>query len=202
MKRIGVLISGRGTNLQALIDAERRGDLPGKIVVVISNKSKALGLERAERAGIKTEVVTKIDYPERVDHDRRVAEILEENGVDLVVLAGYMRIITNELIDRFPNRIINIHPSLLPAFKGVDAQAQALEYGVRISGCTTHFVTEDPDGGPIILQAAVEVLQDDTVETLSDRILKEEHRILVESVRLFCEDRLTVEGRRVRIRSD
>ncbi len=199
MKRIGVLISGRGTNLQALIDAEKRGEISGKIVVVISNKSDALGLERARQAGIKTEVVTKKDYPEREDHDRRVAQILEENGVDLVVLAGYMRILTHVLVDKYKNRIINIHPSLLPAFKGVEAQRQAIEYGVKISGCTTHFVDLDMDAGPIILQTAVPVLDNDTPESLAERILPEEHKILVKSVKLFCEDRLRVNGRHVTI---
>ncbi len=197
MKRIGVLISGRGTNLQALIDAEQRGELAGKIVVVISNKSDALGLERAKKAGIRTEVVTKKDYPEREDHDRRVAQILQEHDVDLVVLAGYMRILTHVLVDKYKNRIINIHPALLPAFKGVEAQKQAIEYGVKISGCTTHFVDLEMDAGPIILQTAVPVLDNDTPETLAERILPEEHKILVKSVNLFCEDRLKIEGRRV-----
>lgn len=202
MKRIGVLISGRGTNLQALIDAQKRGELLGQVVIVISNKSSAQGLERAQKAGIKTEIVTKIDFPEREDHDRRVADILESHRVDLVVLAGYMRILTHVLVDRFKNRIVNIHPSLLPAFKGVEAQTQAVEYGVRISGCTTHFVDLDTDTGPIILQTPVPVMHNDTGESLADRILTEEHKTLVRTVRLFCEDRLAVEGRKVIIRED
>ncbi|NWF94916.1 MAG: phosphoribosylglycinamide formyltransferase [Candidatus Thorarchaeota archaeon] len=197
MKRIGVLISGRGTNLQALIDAQAEDNLGGEIVIVISNKSNALGLERATKAGIRTEVVTKLDYPEREDHDRRVVELLRECNVDLVVLAGYMRILTSVLVDAYKNRIINIHPSLLPAFKGVDAQKQALEYGVKITGCTTHFVDLDMDAGPIILQTSVPVMNDDTEETLAERILIEEHKILVRSVRLFCQDRLRLQGRRV-----
>jgi len=202
MKRIGVLISGRGTNLQALIDAQKKGELPGQIVIVVSNKSNAQGLERARKAGIKTEIVTKIDFPEREDHDKRVADILDSHQVDLVVLAGYMRILTHVLVDRFKNRIINIHPALLPAFKGVDAQKQAVEYGVRISGCTTHFVDLDTDAGPIILQTPVPVAGNDTGESLADRILAEEHKTLVRTVRLFCEDRLTVDGRKVIIRED
>ncbi|RLI48587.1 MAG: phosphoribosylglycinamide formyltransferase [Candidatus Thorarchaeota archaeon] len=199
MKRIGVLISGRGTNLQALIDAQQRGELGGEIVIVISNKSKAMGLERARKAGINTEIITKKQYPVREDHDRAVVEALKAHRVDLVVLAGYMRILTEVFIDAFRDRIINVHPSLLPAFKGVKAQWQAVEYGVKVSGCTTHFVTLDMDAGPIILQKAVPVFDDDTGETLAERILPEEHRILVRSVRLFCEDKLVIEGRRVRI---
>ncbi|TFF95207.1 phosphoribosylglycinamide formyltransferase [Candidatus Thorarchaeota archaeon] len=199
MKRIGVLISGRGTNLQALIDAQERGDFNGEIIIVISNKSKAQGLQRAESAGIQTRVVTKIDYPKREDHDRAVIEILKEHAVDLVVLAGYMRILTPFFCREYKNRMINVHPSLLPAFKGVKAQWQAVEYGVKVSGCTTHFVEVDMDAGPIILQTPVEVRENDTGESLADKILPQEHRILVESVRLFCEDRLSVDGRLVRI---
>lgn len=200
MTRIGVLISGRGTNLQALIDAQRRGHFDGKIAIVISNKSSAYGLQRAEEAGIKTQIITKIDYPNREDHDRAVVQVLKDNGVDLVVLAGYMRILTSFFCREFKHRMINVHPSLLPAFKGVKAQWQAVEYGVRFSGCTTHFVEVDMDAGPIILQTPVEVRQNDTGETLADRILPEEHQILVESVKLFCENRLSVDGRIVRIR--
>ncbi len=200
MTRIGVLISGRGTNLQALIDAQQRGDFDGRIVLVISNKSSAYGLQRAEEAGIKTQIITKIDYPKREDHDRAVVQVLKANGVDLVVLAGYMRILTPFFCREYKHRMINVHPSLLPAFKGVKAQWQAVEYGVRVSGCTTHFVDVDMDAGPIILQSPVQIRQNDTGETLADRILPEEHRILVESVRLFCENRLSVDGRIVRIR--
>lgn len=200
MKRIGVLISGRGTNLQALIDAQQSDDLGGKIVVVISNKSKALGLERARKAGIDTHIITKKEYPIREEHDARVVEILREYEVDLVVLAGYMRILSKVFVDAFKNRIINVHPSLLPAFKGVNAQWQAVEYGVRFSGCTTHFVDLDMDAGPIILQDVVEVLPDDTGESLAERILPHEHKILVRSVRLFCKGHLEVIDRRVIIR--
>ncbi|RLI56369.1 MAG: phosphoribosylglycinamide formyltransferase, partial [Candidatus Thorarchaeota archaeon] len=174
-------------------------ELGGEIVIVISNKSKAMGLERARKAGINTEIITKKQYPVREDHDRAVVEALKAHRVDLVVLAGYMRILTEVFIDAFRDRIINVHPSLLPAFKGVKAQWQAVEYGVKVSGCTTHFVTLDMDAGPIILQKAVPVFDDDTGETLAERILPEEHRILVRSVRLFCEDKLVIEGRRVRI---
>ncbi len=200
MKRIGVLISGRGTNLQALIDAQHSSSLGGEIVVVISNKSKALGLERARKAEIDTHIITKKEYPIREEHDARVVETLQKYEVDLVVLAGYMRILSKVFVDAFENRIINVHPSLLPAFKGVKAQWQAVEYGVRFSGCTTHFVDLDMDAGPIILQDVVEVHPDDTGETLAERILPREHEILVRSVRLFCEGRLEVRDRRVIIK--
>ncbi|TFG14623.1 phosphoribosylglycinamide formyltransferase [Candidatus Thorarchaeota archaeon] len=199
MKRIAVLISGRGTNLQALIDAESRGELAGKIAVVVSNKSKAQGLKRASKAGIKTEIVTKVDFPQREEHDRKVVEVLESNGVDLVVLAGYMRLLSEAFVSSFESRIINVHPSLLPAFKGLKAQWQAVEYGVRISGCTTHFVDLKMDAGPIILQKTVPVEENDTGEILANRILPFEHEILVKSVNLFCEDRLRVAGRKVAI---
>jgi phosphoribosylglycinamide formyltransferase-1 len=200
MRRIGVLVSGRGTNLQALLDAESRGDLSGQIVVVISNKSRAFALERARKAGVQTVLVTKSEFPDKQKFDVQVAEALLCFKVDLVVLAGYMRMFTEQFICEFQNRIINVHPSLLPAFKGVKAQWQAIEHGVKVSGCTTHFVTFEMDAGPIILQKAVPVFPEDTGETLAERILPEEHRILVKSVRLFCEDRLRIEGRQVIIR--
>ncbi|MFW9919500.1 MAG: phosphoribosylglycinamide formyltransferase [Candidatus Thorarchaeota archaeon] len=197
MSRVGVLISGRGTNLQALIDAQEQGMLGGQIVVVISNKSKAQGLERARKAGIKTVTVTRKEYPQREDFDRQLLSILRQNNVDLVVLAGFMRILTNIFISEFANRIINVHPSLLPSFRGVEAQWQAVDFGVRVSGCTTHFVSLEMDAGPIILQRAVPVHPNDDGESLSMRILKEEHEILVESVRLFCDGKLKIEGQRV-----
>ncbi|MFO7836255.1 MAG: phosphoribosylglycinamide formyltransferase [Candidatus Thorarchaeota archaeon] len=200
MTRIGVLISGRGTNLQALIDAQKRGDFDGQIAIVISNKSKAEGLKRADRAGIKTRIITKKDYPVREEHDRAVIQVLKEHDVNLVVLAGYMRILSPFFCQEYKHRMINVHPSLLPAFKGVKAQWQAVEYGVKVSGCTTHFVEPDVDAGAIILQTPVKVRQNDTGETLAARILPEEHRILVESVKLFCADQLTVDGRIVKIK--
>ncbi len=200
MTRIGVLISGRGTNLQALIDAQKRGDFDGQIAIVISNKSKAEGLKRADRAGIKTRIITKKDYAVREEHDRAVIQVLKEHDVNLVVLAGYMRILSPFFCQEYKHRMINVHPSLLPAFKGVKAQWQAVEYGVKVSGCTTHFVEPDVDAGAIILQTPVKVRQNDTGKTLAARILPEEHRILVESVKLFCADRLTVDGRIVKIK--
>ncbi|MFX1482082.1 MAG: phosphoribosylglycinamide formyltransferase [Promethearchaeota archaeon] len=196
MKQIGVLISGRGTNLQALIDAQAGGDLGGEIAVVLSNKTKALGLKRAQDAHIPTEVVTKKLHRNRNEFDRAVMSVLKRYKVDLVVLAGYMRILSDEFIREFENRIINIHPSLLPSFKGLKAQWQAVEHGVRISGCSTHFVTQKMDSGPVILQKAVPVFEEDTGETLASRILPEEHRLLIRSVRLYCQDRLSIsEGR-------
>ncbi len=200
MRRIGVLISGRGSNLQALIHAQNRNELKGEIVVVISNKSSAYGLERAAKARIKIRCITKKKFPDRAEYDREVIETLKENNVDLVVLAGYMRILTDTFVSVYENRIINIHPSLLPSFRGVNAQEQAIEAGVKITGCTTHFVTHDMDAGPIILQQAVVILDSDTSETLADRILVEEHLLLVKSVRLFCEDKLTVNGRKVHVK--
>lgn len=197
-----MLISGRGTNLQALIDAEHRGELDGSIVLVISNKQAAQGLQRAHTAGIETRTVTKSEFPIREEHDSRIVQILQEFNVDLVVLAGYMRILTETFLSAFNNRIINVHPSLLPSFKGVKAQWQAVDHGVRYSGCTTHFVNAEMDDGPIILQTIVPVQEKDTGEVLADRILKEEHRILVESVSLFCQDRLRIDGRRVMIREE
>ncbi|MFW9954834.1 MAG: phosphoribosylglycinamide formyltransferase [Candidatus Thorarchaeota archaeon] len=202
MSRVGVLVSGRGTNLQALIDACQKGQLGGEIKIVISNKKDALAIERAKRAGIKTEIVTKKEFPTREEHDKRVLEILIENGIDLVILAGYMRILSEVFLSEYENRIINVHPSLLPAFKGTEAQKQAIEYGVRFSGCTTHFVNHDMDGGPIILQRVVPVMENDTAESLADRILAEEHKILVESVRLYLEGRLNVTDRKVVIKED
>lgn len=202
MSRVGVLVSGRGTNLQALIDACQKGQLGGEIKIVISNKKDALAIERAKRAGIKTEIVTKKEFPTREEHDKRVLEILIENGIDLVILAGYMRILSEVFLSEYENRIINVHPSLLPAFKGTEAQKQAIEYGVRFSGCTTHFVNHDMDGGPIILQRVVPVMENDTTESLADRILAEEHKILVESVRLYLEGRLNVTDRKVVIKED
>jgi phosphoribosylglycinamide formyltransferase-1 len=194
MRRVGVLISGRGSNLQALINAERQGTLGGKLVLVISNQSNAFGLQRAKKAGIPTRVVSPKNYQSREEYDRKIIDCLRERQVDLVVLAGYMRILSKCMIDAFPMSIINIHPSLLPSFKGVDAQALAIKRGVRISGCTTHFVTEDVDSGPIILQKAVPVLASDDRDALADRILAEEHRIIVRSVQLYCEGRLSVKN--------
>jgi phosphoribosylglycinamide formyltransferase-1 len=175
--RIGVLVSGRGTNLQAMVDAVRVGALAAEIAVVISNRRDAAGLTRARAAGIEALFLDPREYADRETYDRALAEALRERRVSLVCLAGYMRLVGVPLLDAFPERILNIHPSLLPAFRGLDAQKQALEHGVRISGATVHIVNADLDAGPIVMQAPVPVLPDDTVESLSARILVEEHRI-------------------------
>jgi phosphoribosylglycinamide formyltransferase-1 len=192
--RLGILVSGRGTNLQAIIDSINEGKLLAEIVIVISDNPKAMALERAKIANIPTAYVKP---GKKSEFEREIIRILEENKVDLIVLAGFMRILSADFVSRFPLRIINIHPSLLPSFPGLEAQRQALEYGVKITGCTVHFVNEIVDGGPIILQEAVPVYDDDTVESLSARILEKEHKILVEAIRLFGENRLKVVGRRV-----
>ena len=175
--RLGVLISGRGSNLQAIIDATRSGAVRATVAVVISNRADAAGLARAREAGIEAHVVSPRDFADRDAYDGAVAEALRARGVSLVCLAGYMRLVGRPLLDAFPNRILNIHPSLLPSFRGLDAQKQALAHGVRMSGATVHIVNADLDAGPIVMQAAVPVLPDDTVDSLSARILVEEHRI-------------------------
>ena len=192
-----MLASGRGSNLQAILDACRSGALPARVVLVISDRVGAPALERARQAGVPAEFVDPRAFPDRVAFDLHVADRLAAAGVELVCLAGFMRILSPAFIERFRYRIFNIHPSLLPAFPGKDAQRQALEYGVKVSGCTVHLVDEGVDTGPIILQAAVEVHEDDTEETLAARILEHEHRLYVEAIRLFAERRLVLEGRRV-----
>jgi phosphoribosylglycinamide formyltransferase-1 len=197
MTSIGVLISGSGTNLQSIIDAIEAGGVPGRIACVISNRADAFGLERARRHGIPALVISHRDHPTREDYDSTLVACLQEHGVELTVLAGFMRIITPVFLDAFPHRVMNIHPALLPAFPGIHAQRQALEYGVRYSGCTVHFVDSGTDTGPIILQSVVPVLPEDTEDSLSARIRAEEHRLYPEAVRLFCQGRLQVEGRHV-----
>lgn len=202
---IGVLASGRGSNLQAIIDAIKSGYIKNaEIKVVISDRSDAYALERARAASIPAVHIDPAPYKgRREEYDNLIINTLMEHGVTpeqgLVLLAGYMRILTPTFIRRYRMRILNIHPSLLPAFPGLRAQKQALEYGVKYTGCTVHFAEEEVDKGPIILQAVVPVYDDDTEETLSERILKEEHRIYPESVKLFVEGRLKIEGRRVKV---
>jgi phosphoribosylglycinamide formyltransferase 1 len=196
LPRIGVLISGRGSNLQALIDAVSSGHLAATIAVVISNRPNAKGLERAREAGIETLVINHRDYASRDTFDAAVVSALTTRGVRLVCLAGFMRLIGPCLLDAFPQAILNIHPSLLPAFPGVDAQAQAIAHGVKISGVTVHLVTGELDGGPIVLQAAVPVFNDDSPESLSARILVEEHRLYPEAVRLVLSGAWRLDGRR------
>ena len=194
--RLGVLISGRGSNLQSIIDAISQGRLDAQIAIVVSNREDAAGLQRAREAGIETMCLKPRDYPGRDAYDRALAAALETHRVNLVCLAGFMRLVGLPLLAAFPNRLLNIHPSLLPAFPGLDAQRQALEYGVRFSGATVHLVTSELDGGPIVLQAAVPVLEDDTVQTLSARILVEEHRIYPEAIQLLLDGDWSVQGRR------
>ena len=191
-----MLISGRGTNLQALIDAIAQGILRARIAIVISNKAAAAGLARAANAGIETLVLDHRDAASRDDYDRRLAKELEARRVRLVCLAGFMRLIGAPLLDAFPNAILNVHPSLLPAFPGVDAQRQALAHGAKVSGATVHLVTNELDGGPIVLQAPVPVLEDDTVETLSARILEQEHRIYPRAVQIILDGSWRLNGRR------
>ena len=195
-RRLAVLISGRGSNLQAIIDAIQTGRLDASIVVVVSNRPEARGLARARAAGIETLVLDTKGYPDRGAFDRAIAGALREREVELVCLAGYMRLVGPSLLDAFPHRILNIHPSLLPCFRGLDAQRQALEHGVRVSGATVHFVTADLDDGPIVLQAAVPVLERDTVESLAARILVEEHRIYPEAIGIVLDGRWRLDGRR------
>ena len=193
---LAVLISGRGSNLQSIIDAIGRGELDAAIAVVISNRVDAPGLARAREAGIEAFHLDPRGYGSRDALDHAIVSILRERGVDLVCLAGFMRLVGPPLLEAFPLRILNIHPSLLPAFAGLDAQRQALEHGVRVSGATVHLVTSDLDAGPIVLQAAVPVHDDDTVETLSARILVEEHRLYPEAIRIVLAGGWRVDGRR------
>jgi len=198
---VAVLASGRGSNLQALIDAIDAKRLDATIVAVISNKNDAAALERARKHGLKDIFVDPKPFAGRPDgreaYDRVLLDLLQRHGVELVLLAGYMKIVTPVLVNAFANRMMNIHPSLLPAFPGLDVQKKAIEWGCKLAGCTVHFVTEGVDEGPIILQAAVPVLDDDTPETLAARILEQEHKIYPRAVQLFAEGRLRVEGRRV-----
>lgn len=194
--RLGVLISGRGSNLQSIIDAVAAGTLQARIAIVISNRADAAGLLRAREAGIEAVHLNPRDSPDRISYDRALAALLETRSVDLVCLAGFMRLVGEPLIDAFTNRILNVHPSLLPAFPGLEAQRQALEHGVRVSGATVHLVTAELDGGPIVLQSAVPVMDGDTVESLAARILVEEHRIYPEAIRLVLEGGWRLEGRR------
>jgi phosphoribosylglycinamide formyltransferase-1 len=196
-KRIGVLLSGRGSNFEALADSIASGRIPNaEIAVVISNREGAPGLERAKSRDIATRAIPSKGL-ERETYDRQVVAVLNEHKVDLVCLAGYMRLLSPYFVASFPNRILNIHPSLLPSFPGLESQRQALEYGVKFAGCTVHFVDENLDAGPIVLQSVVPVKDDDTEDTLSARILQEEHKIYSEAVRIVLEGRYKIDGRRV-----
>jgi len=196
--KLAVLVSGNGSNFQAILDAIEAGRLPNShVACLISNKSDAFALERARKHNVTTIVLDHKAYPDRQAYDTALVELLRQHEVDLVILAGFMRLLSPIMIDAFPNAIMNIHPALLPAFPGLDAQQQAFDYGVRYTGCTVHFVDKGTDTGPIILQSVVPVLGSDTIESLTQRIHGEEHRTYVEAVRLFCAGRLKVEGRKV-----
>ncbi len=196
MKRLGILLSGRGSNFQAIADNIAAGTLDAEIALVISNRAEAPGLEIARQRGLPTLYLPSKGVS-REEYDCRAVQEMKDRGVELVCLAGFMRLLSAKFCDGYPMRILNIHPSLLPAFPGLDAQKQALEHGVKVAGCTVHFVDEQLDAGPIVLQAAVPVLDNDTVESLSARILAEEHRIYTEAVRIVLAERWRIEGRRV-----
>lgn len=202
MKKIAVLVSGSGSNLQSIIDSVESGYLKIQIAVVLSNKEEAYGLTRAKNHGIPAQVIRHGDFESREEFETSLIEVFDGYGVDLLVLAGFMRVLTPLFVSHYHHRIINIHPAILPSFPGTHSQKQALDYGVRFSGCTTHFVDEGTDTGPIIIQAIVPVLPDDTEESLGARILKEEHRIFPESLKLWSEGRLLIEGRKVKILRD
>ena len=197
---LGVLASGRGSNLQAILDAIAAGRCPARVAVVVSDRKDAAALERARAAGVRAVHLDPRAYPDRVAFDDAVARVLDEQAVRLVCLAGYMRVLSGEFVRRYRGRILNVHPALSPAFPGLHAQRQALEHGVKVAGATVHFVDEGVDTGPIVLQATVPVLDEDTEATLSARILAEEHRLYPEAIRLYAEDRLELTGRRVSVR--
>ncbi len=197
--KVGVLISGRGSNMAALIEAARAPDYPAEIAVIVSNVASAAGLRTAQDAGIPTAAIPHKTFPDRESFDRAVSAELEKHGVGLVALAGFMRIQSPWFPTHWEDRIVNIHPSLLPSFKGLHVQQQAIDAGARISGCTVHFVTPELDAGPIIAQAAVPVLPDDDADRLAARILRQEHRLYPLAVRWFAEGRLSVEGTQVRV---
>jgi phosphoribosylglycinamide formyltransferase-1 len=194
---LGVLISGRGSNLQAILQAIGSGKLSARAGVVVSNVATAPGLEVARSRGVSTAFIDHRDFASRADFDRALIERLRDHDVDVVCLAGFMRLLSPVFIRAFPGRILNVHPSLLPAFPGLDAQKQALDHGVKVSGCTVHLVDEELDHGPILLQAAVPVLDDDTVASLAERILREEHRLYPEAIGLLLDGRLVAQGRRL-----
>ncbi|MCF8053773.1 MAG: phosphoribosylglycinamide formyltransferase [Deltaproteobacteria bacterium] len=198
--QIGVLASGSGSNLQAIIDDIESGNLPAKIAVLIVNKSQAGAVERARKHGIPSLIISHKNFSRREDFDAALVKALQEHGVELVVLAGFMRVLSPVFFAAFPQRVMNIHPALLPAFPGVDAQEQAFNYGVRFAGCTVHFVDEGVDTGPIIIQAVVEVQPDDTRDSLAKKILAQEHRIYPQAIKLYAAGRLEIKGRKVIIR--
>jgi phosphoribosylglycinamide formyltransferase-1 len=200
--KLGILISGNGSNLQSIIDHIEKDSLKAIIKIVISNNPEAYGIIRAKKHGISVVVLKNEDFKNKEEFDLELIRILKNNSVDLVILAGFMRIITPVLLKAFPHKIMNIHPALLPSFPGIYGQKQALEYGVKLSGCTVHIVDEGVDTGPIIIQSAVQVFDDDTEETLAARILKEEHRIYPQAIQLFAESKIEIKGRKVSIKTE
>ena len=198
-RKAGVLVSGRGSNLQAVLDRIADGYLPLEISVVISDKADAYALERAANVGIKTVVVARKECVSKEEFEEKIHAALVEAGCELVILAGFMRILGGGFVNKWHNKIINIHPALLPSFPGLDGQGQALEYGVKFAGCTVHFVDEGTDSGPIILQKVVPVLDDDTHDTLAARILEQEHIAMPEALKLWAENKLEINGRKVRV---
>ena len=194
---LAVLVSGRGSNLQAIIDSIEKNDLSAEIALVISNVKDAYALERAHKHGLESIFLDPKSYPDRTGYEQALVERSQSKSVNLICLAGFMRVLVKHFIETFSGRIINIHPSLLPAFPGLNVQNRALEYGARFSGCTVHYVNEEVDGGPIFLQTVVPIYDDDDEATLSERILEQEHIIYPEAIRLVIEDRLTLSGRRV-----
>jgi phosphoribosylglycinamide formyltransferase-1 len=199
MKRIAVVASGRGSNFQAVIDAIRDGKVHAECAALITDNPKAYAIERAQKAGIPCRIVDYSAFPSREVYERALLTSMYEADADLFVLAGYMRILGASIVRAFPGKMINIHPALLPSFTGLHAQRQAVQHGVKVAGCTVHFVDESLDGGPIILQKCVPVLDADDEDALAERILEQEHIVFSEAIRLFCEDRLVIEGRKVRI---
>jgi phosphoribosylglycinamide formyltransferase-1 len=199
MFKVAVMASGRGSNFESIVEKAETGELPVKVDVLVSDNPTARALSIARGHRIDTGVFAREKYGTNREHNQAMADFLTQRGIDLIVLAGYMRIVKAPLLNAFPNRIINVHPALLPSFPGLDAQQQALDHGVQFSGCTVHFVDAGVDRGPIILQAVVPVEQDDTVETLSARILNEEHKILPRAITLIAQGRVRVEGRKVNI---
>ncbi len=202
LSRLGVLISGSGTNLQSIINSIKKGSLKGEIGVVISNREDAYGLIRAKNENIPSFVVSHKIFKSREEHEKEIVKILKNHGVDVVVLAGYMRLITPFFISHYPEKILNIHPALLPSFKGVDAQKQAVEYGVKIAGATVHMVDENMDSGPIIIQGAICVSEDDTRDRLAEKILKVEHRIFPQAISWLIEGRIGVQGDKTVLKID
>ena len=196
MKHLAVLASGEGTNLEAILEAVERGEVKGRVGLVVSDRIAALALARAQKRQINAMFLDPKKYNSREDHDRALIKILKKARIDLVILAGYMRLLSSLFIQAFPGQIMNIHPSLLPAFPGTDGVEQALEYGVKVTGCTVHFVDEGLDSGPIILQETVPVIQNETSTTLIQRIHAAEHRLYPIAIDLFCRERLIIEGRR------